>query len=214
MFKFTGFCFFILSLAGCATTSVDKPAPSNKSTAALPSTVLRPSYAPYPIISGYQVSSDTVQVQYTVSEHHAIGVYAALMKEYHQWAGTPYVFGGEGREGIDCSALMQHVFREQFNYTLPRTASEQMKKGRRISRAALKPGDLVFFKPARRSHHVGIYLGNGLFMHASSSQGVMISELSSKYWSRRYIQARRPLEQAQLASRTGESLSRTATFNG
>lgn len=199
--KVTGFCFLLLSLAGCATTnSVDQS--SSRPTPSIAS--LRNSAAPYPIIGGYQTSGDGVDIEYAGTEHRPAGVHDTLMRGYHEWAGTPYRFGGESRDGIDCSALTQRIFKEQFNYALPRTAGEQMKQGRRVSRAALKPGDLVFFKPTRRLNHVGVYLGNGLFMHASSSQGVMISQLDNQYWARRYVQARRPIELPQLASRANE----------
>ena len=199
--KVTGCCFLLLSLAGCATTNSAEQQPT-ASTVTTSTTWLRPSAAPYPIIGGYQTSGDGVSIEYAGAQHRPAGVHDTLMKEYEVWAGTPYRFGGESRNGIDCSALTQRIFKEQFNYALPRTAGEQMKQGRRVSRAALKPGDLVFFKPTRRFNHVGVYLGNGLFMHASSSQGVMISQLDNHYWARRYIQARRPIELPQLASRT------------
>ncbi|WP_414499485.1 C40 family peptidase [Zymobacter sp. IVIA_12111.31 C1] len=205
--KVTGFCFLLLSLAGCAANGVDQPATS-ASTAPL-----RSSAAPYPIIGGYQTSGDNVDIEYTGRQHRPIGVHDTLMSEYREWAGTPYRFGGESRDGIDCSALTQRIFKERFNYALPRTAGEQMKQGRRVSRAALKPGDLVFFKPTRRLNHVGVYLGDGLFMHASSSQGVMISQLDNHYWARRYVQARRPIENPQLASRTSTP-ARIPTVNG
>lgn len=215
--KMTGICFLLFSLAGCATSEVNQSSSTSSSIAISPSaSSVRPSAAPYPIIGGYQNSGNGVNTEYASMDRRPVGVHDTLMQEYHEWAGTPYRFGGENRDGIDCSALTQRIFKEQFNYALPRTAGEQMKKGRRISRAALKPGDLVFFKPTRRLNHVGVYLGNGSFMHASSSQGVMISQLDSHYWARRYVQARRPLElPQQLASRTSNS-SRTAepTANG
>lgn len=205
--KVTGFCFLLLSLAGCAANGVDQP------TTLASTAPLRSSAAPYPIIGGYQTSGDNVDIEYTGAQHRPIGVHDTLMSEYREWAGTPYRFGGESRDGIDCSALTQRIFKERFNYALPRTAGEQMKQGRRVSRAALKPGDLVFFKPTRRLNHVGVYLGDGLFMHASSSQGVMISQLDNHYWARRYVQARRPIENPQLASRVSTS-DRIPTVNG
>ncbi len=205
--KVTGFCFLLLSLAGCAANGVDQP------TTLASTAPLRSSAAPYPIIGGYQTSGDNVDIEYTGTQHRPIGVHDTLMSEYREWAGTPYRFGGESRDGIDCSALTQRIFKERFNYALPRTAGEQMKQGRRVSRAALKPGDLVFFKPTRRLNHVGVYLGDGLFMHASSSQGVMISQLDNHYWARRYVQARRPIENPQLASRASTP-DRIPTVNG
>lgn len=206
--KVTGFCFLLASLAGCAADGIDQPA-----TSTAPTVSFRHSAAPYPIIGGYQTSGDNVDIEYVSAQHRPAGIHDTLMSEYKEWAGTPYRFGGESRDGIDCSALTQRIFKERFNYALPRTAGEQMKQGRRISRAALKPGDLVFFKPTRRLNHVGVYLGNGLFMHASSSQGVMISQLDNQYWARRYVQARRPIELPQIASRSSAT-ARVPTVNG
>lgn len=209
--KVSGFCFVLLSLAGCAANGVDQP--SSTSSAVSTTASLRPSAAPYPIIGGYQTSGNGVDTEYANIDRRPLGIHDTLMSEYREWAGTPYRFGGESRDGIDCSALTQRIFKERFNYALPRTAGEQMKQGRRISRASLKPGDLVFFKPSRRFNHVGVYLGNGLFMHASSSQGVMISQLDNQYWARRYVQARRPVELPQLASRAS-ALNRNLAANG
>lgn len=208
--KITGFCFLLLNLAGCVASGVDQPSASPPPVATAP---LRPSAAPYPILGGYQTSGNGVDAEYVDIERRPVGVHDTLMKGYREWAGTPYRFGGESRDGIDCSALTQRIFKEQFHYVLPRTAKEQMKQGRRVSRASLKPGDLVFFKPSRRLNHVGVYLGNGLFMHASSSQGVMISQLDNQYWARRYVQARRPVDLPLLASQT-KVVARISTANG
>ncbi|MGQ0285903.1 NlpC/P60 family protein [Pasteurellaceae bacterium 22721_9_1] len=116
--------------------------------------------------------------------------YKKLMNLYNQWAGTRYRLGGTGSRGIDCSALMQEVFEQAYGISLPRSTSEQKSVGRQINKHQLKEGDLVFF---RGNRHVGVYLGNGRFMHASSSQGVTISYLSENYWARTYTQARRIL---------------------
>lgn len=191
-----------------------QPSVPGKPPQTLVSSALHSSSTPYPFLDRYQTSGNIVKVEYDMPEHRPVGINDVLMKEYRQWAGTPYRYGGEGREGIDCSALMQHIFKAQFNYLLPRTAAEQMTKGRRIARADLKPGDLIFFKPSRRLNHVALYLGNGRFMHASSSQGVMISKLNNTYWARRYVQARRPLEQAQLASRSSEAQAHNLIVKG
>lgn len=124
----------------------------------------------------------------------------ALMDEHERWAGTPYRLGGTSFNGIDCSALVQNVFSEAFQVELPRTTSRQVNTGVAISRTELEPGDLVFFRPPG-NRHVGIYVGDGRFMHASSSRGVMISKLNNSYWSRYYWQARRPVEPTQLSLR-------------
>lgn len=111
-----------------------------------------------------------------------------LNQLYRQWAGTRYRLGGTDRRGIDCSAFMQHIFTQAYGINLPRSTSEQKSVGQKINKNELKQGDLVFF---RGNRHVGIYLGNGKFMHASTSQGVVISSMNERYWTRTYTQSRR-----------------------
>lgn len=125
----------------------------------------------------------------------------ALLTQHERWAGTPYRLGGTGRGGIDCSALVQNVFSEAFRLELPRSTSEQVREGTQISRDELQVGDLVFFRPPGRYDHVGIYVGEGYFLHASTSRGVMLSQLDNSYWQRYYWQARRTLETTTLAQR-------------
>ncbi|WP_251976805.1 C40 family peptidase [Salinicola avicenniae] len=129
----------------------------------------------------------------------------ALLDEHERWVGTPYVLGGESRRGIDCSALMQHVFGEAFAVDLPRTTDQQVLEGSRVARDQLKSGDLVFFRPPGLYNHVGVYVGDGYFLHASASQGVKLSRLDNVYWKRYYWQARRPMERTQLAQRVMSS---------
>ena len=90
-------------------------------------------------------------------------------------------WGGSTKRGIDCSAFMQTAFLDAYGVELPRTTSEQRYLGRQIQKHELRKGDLVFF---RRNNHVGVYIGNNQFMHASSSQGVTISSLDEDYWAR------------------------------
>ena len=113
-----------------------------------------------------------------------------INKVYRQWAGTRYRMGGTGSGGIDCSAFVQKAMSGAFGLDLPRSTSEQRYEGHSISKSDLRPGDLVFF---RKNHHVGVYIGNGLFVHASTSQGVTTSSLSESYWARNYTQSRRVL---------------------
>lgn len=108
-----------------------------------------------------------------------------LFRLVDEWFGAPYKLGGTSKLGIDCSALMQVFFSTLYGITLPRTAREQYEMCRKISRAALKEGDLVFFNTVGKISHVGMYLQNNKFVHASSS-GVTISDLSDPYWSRRF----------------------------
>lgn len=118
-------------------------------------------------------------------------VVAKLMTHYQQWHGTPYRLGGNSRRGVDCSAFVQVTFSNLFDIDLPRSTEEQARSGRRIGRSQLRSGDLVFFKTGWFKYHVGVYLGDGRFIHASESRGVIQSSLASDYWSKRFWKARR-----------------------
>lgn len=110
-----------------------------------------------------------------------------LFKAIDEWFGTRYQMGGSTKNGIDCSALTQILFQNVWGIELPRTAKEQHKASRLISRVELKEGDLVFFNTRGGVSHVGIYLQNNKFVHASSSGGVTISDLFDEYWMKRFI---------------------------
>jgi len=113
-----------------------------------------------------------------------------LTRDALRLLGTPYAFGGTSPSGFDCSGYVQHVF-AMIGVHLPRTADAQYDAGSRI-RGGMQPGDLVFFQTYEPGpSHVGIYLGNGRFAHASSSHGVTISSLSDSYWAPRFIGAKR-----------------------
>lgn len=114
-----------------------------------------------------------------------------LYNSYRKWKGTPYRYGGLSREGIDCSGFMYLTFRSQFSHELPRTTRKQAQIGREIQRHQLKAGDLVFFKTGWFDRHVGVYLENNRFLHASTSRGVMISRLDNSYWSDAFHLAKR-----------------------
>lgn len=108
--------------------------------------------------------------------------------------GTPYVWGGTTPNGFDCSGYVQYVF-NQSGIKLPRTTTEQYKIGTYVPKSSLQPGDLVFLQNTYRAgvSHVGIYVGDGKMIHASSSKGVVISDLSSSYYTQHYYGARRVL---------------------
>lgn len=110
--------------------------------------------------------------------------------EAAQWEGVPHQWGGTTRRGIDCSAFVQTLYRDVVNVRLPRTTRAQVRTGARVRQRDLRPGDLVFFR-LDKSRHVGVYLDNGRFVHASSSQGVAVSNLHTSYWTERYWTARR-----------------------
>ncbi|RYD99791.1 MAG: NlpC/P60 family protein [Sphingobacteriales bacterium] len=105
-----------------------------------------------------------------------------------EWYGTPYRMGGTTKKSIDCSAFTRQLFSDVYGKSLDRTAAMQFMMTKRIfDKEDLKEGDLVFFSiKTKRISHVGVYLGAGKFVHASSSRGVIISELDQAYWSRYY----------------------------
>lgn len=115
----------------------------------------------------------------------------ALYAQHLEWAGTPYRYGGLSRRGIDCSGFVYRIFDAQFGLLLPRTTQEQIKAGRLVARDALRPGDLIFFKTGWKTLHVGIYIEASRFLQASTSSGVVISDLRNPYWASHYLQARR-----------------------
>jgi len=117
---------------------------------------------------------------------------AELVEFYQRWQGTPYQLGGSSKRGIDCSAFTQQAYRDVFSRPLPRTTARQHTAGSKISTTELEPGDLVFFLPDSKVRHVGIYLSDGRFMHASTSAGVTISSLASPWWQRHHWKNIRP----------------------
>ena len=112
---------------------------------------------------------------------------------YTQWEGVKYQLGGESKDGIDCSAFIKKAFEEKFSLEMPRTTTLQSQVGREINKDELDVGDLVFFK-TRNSQHVGIYMEDGKFIHASTKSGVTISELDNPYFSKNYWKAQRILD--------------------
>jgi cell wall-associated NlpC family hydrolase len=106
--------------------------------------------------------------------------------------GTPYVNGGNDPSGFDCSGFVQWVF-AQHGTGLPREVRDQYRAGRKVDEDELKPGDLVFFETvAKGASHVGIAIGNGEFVHAPSSQGVVrVEKFTAGYWAKRWVGARR-----------------------
>lgn len=114
-----------------------------------------------------------------------------LYVEASKWIGTPYRYGGNSRAGVDCSGLVCAVYKKVYKKNLKRSADEQYRKDCiHISKRNLREGDLVFFKGSRRSRkasHVGIYLKDGLFIHASMQSGVVIDRLTQDYYERMWL---------------------------
>ena len=111
--------------------------------------------------------------------------------------GVDYRFGGASREtGFDCSGLVAHVYREAYGIELPRHTLAQAKYGKPVSSAQLEIGDLVFYNTLKQPYsHVGIYLGDGRFIHApKEGAAVRVERMSSTYWTKRYDGARRILD--------------------
>lgn len=110
-----------------------------------------------------------------------------------QWYGTKYLWGGTTKEGVDCSALVQNMFREVFRKDIVRTSIMQYGMSIELpTKDSLKEGDLVFFKTRGNFiSHVGVYLKNNFFVHSCSSKGVTISSLDENYWTKVYAAAGR-----------------------
>jgi cell wall-associated NlpC family hydrolase len=111
------------------------------------------------------------------------------------WKGVPYRLGGTTREGIDCSGLVQQLYREVRHLEVPRTATEQFQKSVTTGGGAAQPGDLVFFTTTRtfgdETSHVGVVIGNRVFVHASTTLGVTYGSLDDPYWNKRFTGSRR-----------------------
>ncbi|WP_110114724.1 peptidoglycan-binding protein [Bacillus sp. CGMCC 1.16541] len=109
-----------------------------------------------------------------------------------RFMGTPYVWGGSAPGGFDCSGFLNYVYRNGAGVSIPRTVAQIYQQGTRVSSPQV--GDIVFFETYQPgASHAGIYIGNGQFLHSSSSKGVGIDSLSNSYWSKRYLGAKRYL---------------------
>ncbi|MFP4368838.1 MAG: C40 family peptidase [Candidatus Kapaibacterium sp.] len=137
--------------------------------------------APGNAITGSR-KDNTIQQERNIPE---TGYARDIIDEAEKWIGTPYVYGGNSRSGIDCSGFVQQIYAAKGIY-LPRTASQQYFFTDRISMDELIPGDLVFFKNSSKISHVGIYAGGGLMIHASSSLGVARQTLDDS-WFRQHL---------------------------
>lgn len=119
-----------------------------------------------------------------------------LLTEAASWLGVPYRYGGNDRGGVDCSGLTRAIYQRVYHQTLHRNSLQQYEQDcRSVGRHHLESGDLVFFAPKgkkRNINHVGIYLKEGRFLHASSSRGVKVSSLDEPYFQNTFAAAGRP----------------------
>ena len=110
----------------------------------------------------------------------------ALYTQLKEWDSTRYQLGGLSKAGIDCSGFVFITYQSKFGLEVPRSTKLQAKLGYKVKPNELKPGDLVFFKTGLNKRHVGIYVEDRKFVHASTSQGVTLSSLENHYWSKKY----------------------------
>lgn len=166
-----------------------KPEPKTEKPAAPPIAPEKPSSEPVPEKTSSEKETPFPKAE-KVPENTPFlpkGKADAIIKTAKKYIGTRYVFGGTTPKGFDCSGFVQYVFKKN-GFTIPRTADEQYKLGKRIKkRGELSPGDLVFFSTYEKgASHCGVYLGKNQFIHVSSSKGVRIDSLDDSYWKPRW----------------------------
>lgn len=124
-----------------------------------------------------------------------------LLQAIDSWIGTPYKYGGRTKSGTDCSGFCLNIYNEVYKIDIERSTHEILNQSKIVKKVDLEEGDFVFFKiNSSRVNHVGIYLGNNLFAHASSSKGVMISNLTENYWTKYWHVGGRILNKNRTAS--------------
>ena len=126
-------------------------------------------------------TKNALGLEYSASDNNAL--YEAI----NSWLGVPYKYGGTDRNGIDCSAFVGTIYKQVYGVTLNRTANDMLRNVTLIAKSKLREGDIVFFTNRNgKVSHVGIYLKEGLFAHASTSNGVSVSRLDDIYWQKHF----------------------------
>lgn len=121
------------------------------------------------------------------------GSTAILLNEIDSWMGSPYKYGGHSRSGTDCSGMVMEIFLSVYGVSLPHSSVEMYKHCDAIDEGDLRVGDLVFFSfvNSGKISHVGIYIGDGRFAHATTRRGVMINHMDERYYRRGFVAAGR-----------------------
>lgn len=148
-------------------------------------------------------SASEVQFKYAVLMNTEVESLPSkqLLESVDEWYGVRYRTGGNTKTGVDCSGFTVAVYSSVFGIMLPRVSRDQYRISRKISTTELQQGDLVFFNTNGRGvSHVGVYLGNNKFIHASVSKGVMVNDLFEPYYLKRYVGAGRIDEKQMVAS--------------
>jgi cell wall-associated NlpC family hydrolase len=110
-----------------------------------------------------------------------------LLEFIDEWYGTPYRYGGNTKKGVDCSAFVTYFMSAVYGLAIPRNSKDQYSAAKKIKKRQLEEGDLIFFNTRGGISHVGVYIRNNKFAHASTSNGVTISDLDEDYFARRYV---------------------------
>jgi cell wall-associated NlpC family hydrolase len=186
--------------------AVDKPASSGsvtpqqvRSTSSKPATpVVRTTtsvkLAPVQYNNPQVETATSIQLKYAVLLDTEVEQLpsASLLEQIDPWMGVPYRSGGSSRSGIDCSAFTMQVFEQCCGWKLPRTSRQQHAYCEPTRVDTLSSGDLLFYATRGKGvSHVGIYLGNGKFAHASVSNGVTVSDMADPYYQKRFVSAGR-----------------------
>ena len=172
----------IMLLAGCAGRMPTEPPPASQT--------LEPESDSAEMAPDSQAQQEMDALVATLMASPA-PLRATLLAQHAEWKGVPYRYGGMSQRGVDCSGFVHLTFRSRLGMEVPRTTAELLQAGNPVKRNHLQVGDLVFFRTGPGNRHVGIYLGKGDFLHASTSRGVITSSLANPYWASRYWQARR-----------------------
>ncbi|SDS50322.1 C40 family peptidase [Pseudomonas oryzae] len=145
-----------------------------------------------------KAQESSIEEQLLDDKPYELPALSAILVRGFSLIGTPYRFGGTSTStGFDCSGFIGYLFREEAGIKLPRSTREMVKlPAPKVARHDLQPGDLIFFASRGRVNHAGIYIGDGEFIHSSSTRsgGVRVDKLSTDYWNNHYLMAKRVID--------------------